>query len=396
MLSNKHLKDWSCIVSQQMNHLSLPQVAGLATWSFGMVMTKSSSLSQVSNFIAKVNGEKPNTVRQRLKEWYLEAEDKTGNKRCSLDVSSCFAPLMGWVISLLPRNIEQIALALDATSISDKFVVLSLNILLAGCGIPIAWCVVKASAPGSWKPHWQKLLETLKGAIPRHFQVIVTADRGLYACWLYQLIVEAGWHPFLRINHQGTYRIPPNKTWRSLAGVVPTPGLLWSGQVVCFQTNPLECTLLARWDIGYKDPWLILTDLEPQQADPLWYGLRSSTECVYRDLKSDGWQWHHTRLLDPNRAERLWLAIAVATLWMVILGGDADNSSPPLPLEQLPSPHRTFSSPLAQNRLRQLSCFLQGLLTLTANLLNNIPIHLHRWRSFPPTPVDTFYCPNSS
>jgi hypothetical protein len=92
-----------------------------------MVMTKSSSLTQVSNFIAKVNGEKPNTVRQRLKEWYQEAEAKTGKKRSSLDVSSCFAPLMRWVISLLPRNIEQIALALDATSISDKFVVLSLN-----------------------------------------------------------------------------------------------------------------------------------------------------------------------------------------------------------------------------------------------------------------------------
>jgi hypothetical protein len=119
-----------------------------------MVMTKSSSLTQVSNFIAKVNGEKPNTVRQRLKEWYQEAEAKTGKKRSSLDVSSCFAPLMRWVISLLPRNIEQIALALNATSISDNFVVLSLNILLAGCGIPIAWCVVKASAPGSWKPHW--------------------------------------------------------------------------------------------------------------------------------------------------------------------------------------------------------------------------------------------------
>lgn len=396
MLKNQHLKDWSCIVSQQMNHLSLPQVAGLATWSFGMVMTKSSSLTQVSNFIAKVNGEKPNTLRQRLKEWYQEAEAKTGKKRSTLDVSSCFAPLMRWVISLLPRNIEQIALALDATSISDKFIVLSLNILLAGCGIPLAWRVVKANVPGSSKPHGQKLIEKLKGAIPCHFQVIVTADRGLYASWLYQLIVEAGWHPFLRINHQGTYRIPPDQTWRSLAGVVRTPGLLWSGQVVCFQKNPLECTLLARWDFGYKDPWLILTDLESQQADPLWYGLRSSTECVYRDLKSDGWQWHHTRLLDPHRAERLWLAIAVATLWMVILGGDAENSSPPPHLEQLSSQHLAFSSPLPRNRLRQLSCFLQGLLTLTANLLNNIPIRLHRWSSFPPTPVDDFYCPNSS
>ena len=283
-----------------MNHLSLPQVTGLATWSFGMVMTKSSSLTQVSNFIAKINGEKPNTVRQRLKEWYQEAQAKTGSKRSRLDVSSCFAPLMRWVISLLPRNIEQIALALDATSITDKFVVLSLNILLAGCGIPMAWCVVKASEPGSWKPHWQKLIEKLQEAIPDNFKVIVTADRGLYAPWLYQLIVKAGWHPFLRINHQGTYRIPPHTTWRSLAGVVRTPGQLWSGQVVCFQTNPL------------------------------------------------------------------------------------------------PSQHIAFSQPLPRQPLRQVSCFLQGLLTLIANLLNDIPIRLHRWSSFPPTPVANFYYPNSS
>jgi len=184
--------------------------------------------------------------------------------------------------------------ALDATNISDKFVVLSLNILLAGCGIPMAWCVVKASEPGSWKPYWQKLIKQLQ-----------------------------------------------------------------------------------------------LTDLAPSQADPLWYGLRSSTECVYRDLKSDGWQWHHTRLLDANRAERLLLAIAVATLWMVMLGGDTEN-------QLLSSQHIPGSQPLHQPPLRHVSCFLQGLLTLMANLLNNIPIRLHRWCSFPPTPVDAFYYPNSS
>jgi len=295
---------------------------------------------------------------------------------------------MGWVISLLPRNIEQIALALDATNISDNFVVLSLNILLAGCGIPMAWCFVKASEPGSWKPQWQKLIEKLLDAIADNFQVIVTADRGLYACWLYQLIVEAGWHPFLRINHQGTYRLQDHQTWLPLAGVVPTPGRLWSGQVVCFQTNPVSCTLLARWDMGYKDPWLILTDLAPTQADPLWYRLRSSTECVYRELKSDGWQWQHTRLLDPKRAERLLLAIAVASLWMVVLGGDAEN-------QFLDAPHTCFSESI-EPPLRQVSCFLQGLLTLMANLLNNLPIRLPRWTSFPPTPVDHFYYPNSS
>lgn len=396
MLKNEYLKQWTKIVSQKMPNLTLPQVIGLATWSFGIVMTKSTSLSKVSKFIAQVNCEKANTVRQRLKEWYEEGSAKKGVHRRTLDVSSCFAPLLLWVISLLPGNIKRIALALDATSIGNKFVVLSVNILLAGSGIPIAWCVVKAHEPGSWKGHWHNLLTAIKDAIPTEFDVIVTADRGLYACWLYELIVAAGWHPFLRINHQGTYRQPPDNTWHPLADVVCVPGTSWSGRIICFVTNPVECTLLARWDLGYKDPWLILTDLEPTRASALWYGLRPSTECVYRDVKSDGWDWHHTRLLDPQRAERLWLAIAVATLWMVILGGEAENQSSPPSLEQLPARHVVFSQPFHLHPKRQISCFVLGLLTLIADLLNHLPLRLPTWSAFPHTPVDDFFCFNSS
>jgi hypothetical protein len=396
MLNNDYLKQWTRIVSRQMPHLSLPQVVGLATWSFGIVMTQSSSLTQVSQFIARVNAEKVSAVRQRLKEWYQEAPAKKGVHRQALDVSSCFAPLLKWVLSLVPSQPERIAFAIDATTIGNRFVVLSLNILLAGSGIPIAWCVVKAQEPGSWKVHWQKLFQAVCGVIPPSFLVLVAADRGLYADWLYELIVQQGWHPFVRINHQGTYRRPHTRQWHPLADVVSAPGQVWSGRVFCFKTNPLPCTLLARWDVGYKDPWLILTDLEPHQADALWYGLRPSTECVYRDLKSDGWQWHHTRLADPQRAERLWLAIAVATLWMVILGGEVENQSPPTHLEQLPSRHRVFSLTGSLKPPRHLSCFVLGWLTLIADLLNHIPIHLPSWSRFPPTPVDHFWAFNSS
>ena len=70
MKINQHLKDWKQIISYRFPELSLPQVNGLATWSFGMVMTQSSSLSQVSSLIAKINIEQENTLRQRLKEWY--------------------------------------------------------------------------------------------------------------------------------------------------------------------------------------------------------------------------------------------------------------------------------------------------------------------------------------
>lgn len=229
-----------------------------------MVMTKSSSLTQVSRLIAAVNEEKPNRVRQRLKEWYQSWKAKKGEKRSTLEVSSGFAPLLIWVISLLPINIERIALALDATTRGNKFVVLSINVLLAGCGIPIAWSSVKANQPGSGQPHWQKLLRQLKEAVPNGWTVIVPADRGLYAPWLYQVIVEAGWYPFLRINRQGLVKISPHGQWQPLDALVSAPGQSWSGQLVCFKTNPLACTLLACWDSGYQEPWLVLTDLSPR------------------------------------------------------------------------------------------------------------------------------------
>ena len=37
--------------------------------------------------------------------------------------------------------------------------------------------------------------------------MIVLADRGLYAKWLYEHIVGLGWHPFLRFNVRGKVRL---------------------------------------------------------------------------------------------------------------------------------------------------------------------------------------------
>lgn len=392
MLRNQQLKEWSRVVSAHFPCLSLPQVIGLATWSFGIVMTNSSSLTRVSTFIARLNDERVNTTRQRLREWYLEAPAKCGGKkRAEIEVSQCFAPLLLWVLSLFPKSLTDLLLALDATHIGANLTILSLNVVFRGCGIPVAWCIVKATEPGAWKPHWLRLLAQLQGVVPPNWKVIVCADRGLYADWLFQAITALGWHPFLRINHQGTYRLPQEKQWRKLSTVVPAPGTQWSGAVTCFQAHSISCTLLATWDVGYKDPWLVLTDLPATQAHVLWYGCRCWIECSYRDFKSDGWKWHKTRLTDPQRAERHWLAMAVATLWVVASGHqDEDDSTMPVdswPLSTIPP---TSGSKLSHV---SLSTFARGLLYLLADLLKakNISIpHLFPVSLAYPTTVAVF------
>ncbi|MGL4553495.1 MAG: transposase, partial [Gemmataceae bacterium] len=77
-------------------------------------------------------------------------------------------------------------------------------------------------------------------------------------------------------------------------------------------------TLLARWEEGYAEPWLVLTDLPPESASAAWYGLRTWIEQGFKVIKGGGWKWDRTRMEDPERVERLWLA--VATLWSVALG----------------------------------------------------------------------------
>ena len=43
------------------------------------------------------------------------------------------------------------------------------------------------------------------------------------------------------------------------------------------------------------------------------YGLRAWIEQGFKKIKGGGWQWHSTRMTDPARVERLWLAIVLAT-----------------------------------------------------------------------------------
>jgi hypothetical protein len=374
MLHNKYLKDWSKIVSYHFPNLSIPEAIGLATWSFGMVITGSSSLTRVSEFIARINQEKSNTVRRRLKEWYQDSQAKKGKKRRELEITECFAPLLKWILSLWKSPEKWLPLAIDTTNIGSNFTVLSLNVLYQGCGIPVAWKIVKGTEKGAWKPHWLNLFQLLKDVIPTDWQVIVSADRGLYADWMFEAICSLNWHPFLRINHQGTYQIKGEQEWQCLRAIVPKVGMSWSGQVTCFKSNPLPCTLLARWDFGYKDPWLIVTDLQPEEANVHWYGFRSWIESSYRDVKSDGWQWHKTRLREPARAERIWLAMAVATLWTLTMGSEQPEDAYVMGIGLEEQPSKSGLNPT----LRHISVFLQGLINILADLLCGKGIRLNR------------------
>jgi len=324
MSRSDSLLQWTECVSRNLPELSVSQARVLAWWSFGIAIVGSCGRYTVATFLGLLCEQKVNTVEQRLYEWCLDAKDKAGKHRQEVNLPVSQMALLHWIVRMWVGT--QLALALDATSLGDRFVVLAVSVVYRGCGIPVAWVVLPAGQKGAWRKEWLRMLRLLRPVVPPEWTVIVLADRGLYAPWLYRRIVRLHWHPFLRVNNGAKFRPAGCARWYWLKELVGAPNRQWQGSGSCFK-NPicrLECTLLAWWAEGNQDPWFILTDLAPTDSAVTWYGLRSWCEQGFKCNKRGGWQWQLTQMQHPERAARIWLALAVATLWMVSIGTDLE------------------------------------------------------------------------
>jgi hypothetical protein len=272
---------------------------------------------------------------------------------------------------------KQLAVALDATSLGDRFTVLVVSVLYRGCAVPVAWTVLKANAKHSWEPEWKALLKDFRAVVPADWQVIVLADRGLYAKWLFEAIVELSWHPLMRINTKGSFRPEGWHHWAKLETLVPCVGRRWQGRGIAFKTHgQLPCTLLACWDEGHTDRWLVITDLPPEAANVCWYGMRAWIENGFKRLKSAGWQWQYTRMDDPQRAERLWLALAVSTWWLLSVGGQSDAAIQEETMARTPKTDK-------RRRFRLVGIFRLGFNKIMASLLQHEQLPLASGRPEP-------------
>jgi hypothetical protein len=389
MSCHPRVTEWTTVIRTHLPHLTKPQATVLALWSLGMVLARSCALTAVSAFLAPWLGRKENTVRQQLREFCYEAAAKRGTARGALRVETCFLPLLAWVVSWWQGT--QLALALDATTLGTRFTVLALSVVYRGCAIPVAWTVLPATAKHAWRREWLRMLRQVHRAVPRSWTIIVLADRGLYARWLFRRLTRLGWHPFLRINTGGTFRPQGQGRAVPLKTLVPEPGTTWQGTGIAFKgrNRQLHCTLLACWEAGYKGPWLILTDLPPAASTACWYGLRAWIEQGFKITKRAGWQWQRTRMTQPDRAARLWLAVAVATLWLLSVGGEADATIPASTVLDV----TTLVPPPAQTRcatrLRLVSVFRRGWNLILVALLDQAPLPMGRFvpEPWPAVPV---------
>ena len=216
-------------VREMLPSLSKAEAEVLGLLSYGILMLDGCGITRLSNGLAKIEQVPSQRLRQRLREFCYEASAKRGKKRREVKVEACFpdllrAVLRGW------EGKKELALAMDASTLSERFTVLSISVMYRGCGIPIAWKIIGATEEGSWRPHWEGLLCALAGVVPSDWKVILMADRGLYAAWLYQAIQRLGWHPMLRVKEDLSFRQESQETFSPMGERVKRGGRGWSGK----------------------------------------------------------------------------------------------------------------------------------------------------------------------
>lgn len=373
-----HVATW---LETQLPHLRPAQQRGLAEWVTGVLIAQSGCQSAVVAALVAL-GQEEQATRQRLREFLYDGADRAAPCQTQLDVTACFAPLLGWVLTWWQG--DTLPLAIDATSLHDRLGVLSISGLYRGTAIPVAWSVFPDHGRGAWIPALADLLQTLAPVVPPALTVHVMTDRGLWSPTLWRQIVALGWHPLMRIRPEATFR-PTGQRRGQARALVPGPGQAWVGEGVAFKDRQkrLAATLVVVWETGQAEPWLLLTDLPPAQVDVRWYGLRVWIELGFRARKSFGWDWERTRRTDPARVARHWLVLAIATLWTVAVGTRAEDAQR---LGRSPANLRAPRAPCAGTPPRRISVFRRGVAWLHTQVRRGRRLWRRLWLAPEPWP----------
>ena len=124
---------------------------------------------------------------------------------------------------------------------------------------------------------------------------------------------------------------------------------------------------------------MILTDLPPEASTACWYGVRAWIEQGCKITKRAGWQWQRTHMTQPDRAARLWLAVAVATLWLLSVGGEAEETIPASTVPDVTALVPRQPRMRRATRLRLVSVFRRGWNLILVALLDQAPLPVGRF-----------------
>jgi len=235
-------------------------------------------------------------------------------------VREWFEPIAQEILQAAAQTVGEIRLIADGTKIGFGHQLLIVNLAFRRRAIPIAWTWVKARRGHSSAVKQLALLAYVQGLIPPGVPVLLVGDSEFGAMEVIRQVEAWGWNYVLRQKANPLIRLPGGD-WQHFGDMIQKPGQsLWLGEglLTCEHAHPTN--LLAHWEKGEKEPWLLATNL-PSRRETLWaYNRRMWVEEMFGDLKGNGFDLESTHLIHFLRLSRLTLAVALLYVWLMAEG----------------------------------------------------------------------------
>lgn len=263
-----------------------------------------------------------------------------------VDMWQFYRPILEHVLS--GWHAVNAVVVLDGVMVfGDRLQIFRLS-LAHGCrAVPLGWVVIGGTGVTQVERLEVMLTRVAQFLAPRVAQVTFLADRGFRDCDWAQLCLKLQWHYVIRVARNTHVTLPDGRCCRIDQLGVTRARRRYFQDVWLTQEAKLCAHLSVTWTEGddrhVPELLALISDQRACRKRLREYAQRMCIEQSFRDDKSGGFDLAHTRLQDPQRLERLLLALAIATLWCHELGEHILSDEPTLRRQVDPGDQRELS-----------------------------------------------------
>lgn len=310
MSSNQAYHTWVERILQCRPHERITRVRNLANLLMGIWESKSVHLSHIATKIPSL-ATLPSVTRRLAR--FLENP--------ALRVREWYQPIVCDLLQTTAQSVGEIRLIADGSQIGKHHQLLMLALSFRRRAIPLVWtwmCVPKGHSSATKQ---LALLDYVQRLLPQGVPVVLVGDSEFGAIPVIQQVEQWGWSYVLRQKANNQVQLSEQQPWRDFGQVVQHPGeSAWYEAVYLTLKYAHPTNLLAHWQVGEAEPWLLATNLPQRRLTVRVYGRRMWIEEMFGDLKGHGFHLAQTHLQQIARLSRLTLAVVLVYVWMMAVG----------------------------------------------------------------------------
>ncbi len=307
---NQPYHTWFNRIRQLRPHERVTRIRNLSQLLTGIFQSQSVHLSKVANKITS-HATVPSVTRRlsrfldnpmvRVREWYQ--------------------PIACTLLAAVIATLGEVRLIVDGTKIGFGHQLLIIAVAYRRRTLPIVWTWMRVTKGHSSALKQLALLSYVHALIPPAVRVLLVGDSEFGAIPVLQQLDAWGWFYVLRQKANNQIRLAPEQAWQDFAQLVQRPGQTrWvdEGELTLTYAHPTN--LLAHWQVGESEPWLLATNIPSRQKALQVYGRRMWIEEMFGDLKGHGFDLESTHLQHISRLSRLTFAVVLLYVWLVSMG----------------------------------------------------------------------------